>query len=87
MIRAQVIHTRNGYHPAFAVSGVQGAGVANGFQWINFGKNSSGVYNAGKPLSSYPKGKLGGALWLISLGKANAGAFGSNRDGDIVVSE
>lgn len=83
VVRVQVIHTRNGYHPAFAVSGVQGAGIANGFQWINYGKNPSGVYNAGKPLSAFPKGRLGGALWLVSGDRSPPFA----SDGNLVVAE
>lgn len=83
VVRAQVIHTRNGYHPAFDVSGAKGVGVANGFQWINFGKTPSGVYNAGKPLSAFPKGKLGGALWLVSGDRSPPFA----ADGNLVVSE
>jgi hypothetical protein len=81
--RAQVILTRNGYLPAFDVSGATGVGIANGFQWINFGKNESGIYNAGQPLSAFPIGKLGGAVWLVSGDTLPPFA----ADGNLVVKE
>ena len=83
IVRAQVVHTRNGFAPAFDVSGVQGAGIENGFQWINFGKSPDGVWNAGKPLSQYPTGKRGGAVWLVT-GDRNP-PFG--KDGNLVVED
>ena len=82
ILRAQVIHTYNGYYPAFDVSGAKGVGIEKGFQWINKGKNKDGIYNAGQPLAAFPKGKLGGAFWLLSSNNKSPPFL---KDGNMVV--
>lgn len=82
--RVQIIHTRNGYAPAFDVSGVKGVGVENGFQWINLGWNSTGIYDAGKLMRDFPVGKLGKACWLITGKPGEAGKNPFGKDGNAV---
>ena len=83
--RAQVIYQRNGWAPATPVSGAPGAGIENGFLWWNAGWNEKGIYDAKKPLSQWPTGKKGGAIWLLT-GKDNKPPFASH-DYNMVVED